>query len=65
MCSGETVTNCTPERTMGYILTRFADTYGRPVPFAYAGASRTPLPPGAAKRRPEGHAAALSGFGWP
>jgi endonuclease YncB( thermonuclease family) len=35
----ETVTSATPERTPGYILTRFADKYGRPVAFAYAGTS--------------------------
>jgi hypothetical protein len=32
-----TVTAATPESTRGYILTRFADTYGRAVSFAYAG----------------------------
>src|SRR4051812_25708368 len=36
---GETVTASTPEQTPGYILTRFADTHGRPVAFAYAGPS--------------------------
>src|SRR3954468_2481754 len=36
---GETVTASAPEQTEGYILTRFADKYGRPVSFAYAGAS--------------------------
>ncbi|MGI5228471.1 thermonuclease family protein [Actinoallomurus sp. CA-142502] len=35
----ETVTSATPDETPGYILTRFADKYGRPVAFAYAGAS--------------------------
>jgi endonuclease YncB( thermonuclease family) len=35
----ETVTSATPDRTPGYILTRFADKYGRPVAFAYAGTS--------------------------
>lgn len=34
---GERVTAATPERTDGHILTRFADKYGRPVAFAYAG----------------------------
>ncbi|MDN3355342.1 hypothetical protein [Actinomadura sp. DC4] len=33
----ETVTSATPDQTPGYILTRFADKYGRPVAFAYAG----------------------------
>jgi endonuclease YncB( thermonuclease family) len=37
--NGETVTASTPEQTQGYILTRFADTHGRPVAFAYAGTS--------------------------
>jgi uncharacterized protein (DUF952 family) len=36
---GETVTTATPDQAEGYILTRFADKYGRPVSFAYAGAS--------------------------
>jgi endonuclease YncB( thermonuclease family) len=36
---GETVTGATPDRTPGYILTRFADKYGRPVSLAYAGTS--------------------------
>jgi endonuclease YncB( thermonuclease family) len=35
----ETVTSATPDQTPGYILTRFADKYGRPVAFAYAGAA--------------------------
>jgi endonuclease YncB( thermonuclease family) len=35
--AGETVTAATPEQIDGYILTRFADKYGRPVSFAYAG----------------------------
>lgn len=34
---GENVTSATPEQTPGYILTRFADKYGRPVSLAYAG----------------------------
>jgi endonuclease YncB( thermonuclease family) len=34
---GETVTSATPDATPGYILTRFADKYGRPVSLAYAG----------------------------
>ena len=34
---GETITSATPEQTPGYILTRFADKYGRPVAFAFAG----------------------------
>jgi endonuclease YncB( thermonuclease family) len=33
----ETVTSATPDQTPGHILTRFADKYGRPVAFAYAG----------------------------
>jgi endonuclease YncB( thermonuclease family) len=33
----ETVTAATPDATPGHILTRFADKYGRPVAFAYAG----------------------------
>jgi hypothetical protein len=32
-----TVTAAQPDSTRGYILTRFADVYGRPVAFAYAG----------------------------
>jgi endonuclease YncB( thermonuclease family) len=36
---GEQVTASTPDQTEGYILTRFADKYGRAVSFAYAGAS--------------------------
>jgi len=39
---GEIVTAATPDQTPGYILTRFADKYGRPVCFAYAGTSDTP-----------------------
>ncbi len=39
---GETVTDSTPAQTQGYILTRFADKYGRPVAFAYAGQSDQP-----------------------
>ena len=35
-----TVTSAQPDSTRGYILTRFADTYGRPVSFAYAGTGR-------------------------
>src|SRR5262245_51696441 len=31
---GETVTSATPDATPGYILTRFADKYGRPVSLA-------------------------------
>jgi endonuclease YncB( thermonuclease family) len=38
----ETVVSATPEETPGYILTRFADKYGRPVAFAYAGEAREP-----------------------
>lgn len=34
------VTACTPTETPGYILTRFADKYGRAVAFAYAGQRR-------------------------
>jgi endonuclease YncB( thermonuclease family) len=37
--TGESVTAATPEQTEGYILTRFADKYGRAVSFAYAGQS--------------------------
>jgi endonuclease YncB( thermonuclease family) len=37
--NGETVTSATPDATPGYILTRFADKYGRPVSLAYAGAT--------------------------
>jgi endonuclease YncB( thermonuclease family) len=36
---GERVTASTPDQTEGYILTRFADKYGRAVSFAYAGPS--------------------------
>jgi endonuclease YncB( thermonuclease family) len=39
---GETVTDSTPAQTEGSILTRFADKYGRPVAFAYAGHSDQP-----------------------
>jgi endonuclease YncB( thermonuclease family) len=39
---GETVTSSTPAQTEGSILTRFADRYGRPVAFAYAGHSDQP-----------------------
>ncbi|MFB9833682.1 thermonuclease family protein [Actinoallomurus acaciae] len=35
----EVITSATPDETPGYILTRFADKYGRPVAFAYAGTS--------------------------
>lgn len=35
--SGETVTSATPDAAPGYILTRFADKYGRPVSLAYSG----------------------------
>jgi endonuclease YncB( thermonuclease family) len=34
---GEMITGSTPDATPGYILTRFADKYGRPVSLAYAG----------------------------
>jgi endonuclease YncB( thermonuclease family) len=34
---GETVTSANPDAAPGYILTRFADKYGRPVSLAYAG----------------------------
>jgi endonuclease YncB( thermonuclease family) len=34
---GETVVSATPDAVPGYILTRFADKYGRPVSLAYAG----------------------------
>jgi endonuclease YncB( thermonuclease family) len=34
------VTSATPEQTRGYILTRFADTYGRAVAMAYLGGRR-------------------------
>jgi endonuclease YncB( thermonuclease family) len=40
--NGETVTSATPDATPGYILTRFADKYGRPVSLAYAGTSDRP-----------------------
>jgi hypothetical protein len=39
---GETVTGATPDATPGYILTRFADKYGRPISLAYAGATDRP-----------------------
>jgi endonuclease YncB( thermonuclease family) len=39
---GETVTSATPDATPGYILTRFADKYGRPVSLVYAGATDRP-----------------------
>jgi endonuclease YncB( thermonuclease family) len=35
--AGQRVTAATPAETDGYILTRFADKYGRPVSFAFAG----------------------------
>jgi endonuclease YncB( thermonuclease family) len=35
--NGEMVTSSTPDATPGYILTRIADKYGRPVSLAYAG----------------------------
>lgn len=38
----ETVVSATPDETPGYILARFADKYGRPVAFAYAGEAREP-----------------------
>jgi hypothetical protein len=44
-----TVTAATPESTRGYILTRFADMYGRAVAFAYAG----DRPAGAEERPPD------------
>jgi hypothetical protein len=34
------VTGAVPEQTPGYVLTRFADKYGRAVAFAFAGARR-------------------------
>lgn len=37
--SGEMVTSASPDQIPGYILTRFADKYGRPVSFAYTGTS--------------------------
>jgi endonuclease YncB( thermonuclease family) len=37
--TGETVTSAIPDACPGYILTRFADKYGRPVSLAYAGAT--------------------------
>jgi endonuclease YncB( thermonuclease family) len=39
---GETVTSATPDAVTGYILTRLADKYGRPVALAYAGAADLP-----------------------
>lgn len=36
---GETVTSATPDAVPGYILTCFADKYGRPVSLAFAGAT--------------------------
>lgn len=33
----ETITSAAPDQTPGYILTRFADKYGRPVAFAHTG----------------------------
>ncbi|MGH3375091.1 MAG: hypothetical protein ACRDP6_10155 [Actinoallomurus sp.] len=38
----ETITSATPDETPGHILTRFADKYGRPVAFAYAGEATGP-----------------------
>ena len=40
--TGETVTSAVPDATPGYILTRFADKYGRPVSLAYAGPTDRP-----------------------
>jgi endonuclease YncB( thermonuclease family) len=40
--SGETVTSSVPDATPGYILTRFADKYGRPVSLAYTGTADHP-----------------------
>jgi endonuclease YncB( thermonuclease family) len=37
--AGEIVTSATPDAVPGYILTRFADKYGRSVAFAYKGSS--------------------------
>ena len=39
---GEAVTASTPLETTGYILTRFADTYGRPVALVYPGEPAEP-----------------------
>jgi hypothetical protein len=39
---GETVTSASPGATPGYILTRFADKYGRPVALAFAGDTDRP-----------------------
>src|SRR5690242_10941014 len=38
----ETITSATPDETPGYILTGFADKYGRPVSLAFAGAASGP-----------------------
>ncbi|MFL6075188.1 MAG: hypothetical protein ACJ73S_17470 [Mycobacteriales bacterium] len=38
----ETVTAATPERAPGWILTRFADKYGRPVSLVFAGEPQQP-----------------------
>jgi hypothetical protein len=38
--ANETISSATPAEVPGYILTRFADKYGRPVSLAYAGHSR-------------------------
>jgi endonuclease YncB( thermonuclease family) len=40
--SNEVVTSATPEQVPGFILTRFADTYGRSVAFAFKGNSSEP-----------------------
>lgn len=37
---GETVTHASPDQVPGHILTRFADKFGRPVSFAFAGAAQ-------------------------
>src|SRR4051794_40153178 len=39
---GETVTAAIPQAIPGYILTRFADKYGRPVALAFAGTTDEP-----------------------
>jgi hypothetical protein len=48
-----TVTAAQPDSTRGYILTRFVDTYGRPVAFAYAG-DRPQTPAGVREQDADG-----------
>jgi hypothetical protein len=62
-----TVNRAQPDATRGYILTRFADVYGRPVSFAYAGdrpqaAAGTPEQDGDADDAGSGRTVAVGGL---